>query len=449
MSSTSSSSAIFTGSSQFSSDFQNVITRAVNIASLPLTQLQSQLTAEQSQSTALTGLDSKFAALQSAIEGIDSALGSSSYTASVSDPSIATVTTSSGAVEGTYTIDVIDAGAYSRSLTTTTWDSSASVPHTYQLWVGDTSDPSNEIDITPGDNSAQTVAAAINAAANGKVKATAVNVGSDAEPDWRISLESTTLGTAPVDLQDDGTSLQTVTAGRDAQYIVNNSGVTSTSGSRSLTIASGVTVNLLAADSGSPVTITVSQSTSALSNALSTFAAAYNATVDSLDAQTGQNNGALAGDSIVRSLSGILTQISTFSSPGSQITGLADLGLDLGSDGKLTFDSSKLASADPDALSAFLGAATDGGFLKTATDLLNGVEDSTDGILKTAESGVQDEITHTNDSISTQQDMVDQLQQNLQDQMAAADAAIASMEQQYTYLNSMWQAMQTADEQYK
>ena len=38
---------------------------------------------------------------------------------------------------------------------------------------------------------------------------------------------------------------------------------------------------------------------------------------------------------------------------------------------------------------------------------------------------------------------------SMQRQMAAADAMIASMEQQYSYLYGMFSAMQTAAEQYK
>ena len=65
-----SSSSIFTGSSQFSQDFQNVISRATAIASLPITQLNTDKTNLSSQADALTGIDGKFKALQTAIQGI-------------------------------------------------------------------------------------------------------------------------------------------------------------------------------------------------------------------------------------------------------------------------------------------------------------------------------------------------------------------------------------------
>ena len=52
-----SNSSIFTGSSRYSSDLQQVLSRAVSIASLPLHLLNNQLTTLQSRSSALDSLD--------------------------------------------------------------------------------------------------------------------------------------------------------------------------------------------------------------------------------------------------------------------------------------------------------------------------------------------------------------------------------------------------------
>ena len=49
-------------SSKYSSDLQQVLSRAVAIASLPLNQLNSQLTTLQNRSTALNSLNGKFTA---------------------------------------------------------------------------------------------------------------------------------------------------------------------------------------------------------------------------------------------------------------------------------------------------------------------------------------------------------------------------------------------------
>ncbi len=450
-----SSNAIFTGSSQFSQDFQNVITRAVKIASLPISQLNDDLTALQNESSALSGIDTKFAALQTAVNGIQDAVAGASFQATVSDPSVASVNLGDGVIEGNYSIEVLDAGAFSTSLTASSWVNVENPPgetHTYQLWIGSTSDPANEIDITSADNSAQSVAAAINAKAGDKVRAVAVNVGSADTPDWRISLQSTSLDNQPLDIQDGGTSLQAQTPGHAAQYIVNNSGLTVTSSTRSVAITSGLNVTLLTQDPGHPVNITVVRSTSALANALTTFTSAYNAVVDSLDQQRGQNAGALSGNSVINSLSQALAGIATYAPQGTQFGGLRDLGLELGADGHLTFNSLQLMAADfanSPGVTAFFGSTEGGGFLQSANDLLNGVVDSQSGILKNVEAGVQSQIKDTNTQIAAKQDQVNQLEERLQEQMAAADAAIASMEQQYSYLSNMFQAMQVADQLYK
>ena len=64
-------------------------------------------------------------------------------------------------------------------------------------------------------------------------------------------------------------------------------------------------------------------------------------------------------------------------------------------------------------------------------------------------SDLKTQITNIGNQITTKQNQVDQLQTKLTSQMAAADALIASMEQQYNYLYGMFAAMQTADQQYK
>ena len=334
-------------------------------------------------------------------------------------------------------------------MTSSSWVKTPGAAQTYQLYTGD---GTVETDITPTDNSAASVAAAINAQAGDKVRAIAINVGSQDTPDWRISLQGTALGQQTLDLQLNGTSLQNPTPnGSLAQYVVNGSGQTVTSTSRSVSIANGLTVNLLGSQTGQPVDITVTRSSSALSDALSAFATAYNTVVDALDQQRGQQQGALGAQQVVYDVSDALRGMVTYTTGGS-VNALSALGMDLGLDGKLTFDPLSLDAVDiqnSSGVSAFFGSADTSGFLKMATDTMNSLEDSTSGSVKTAESDLQNQITDLTNQISTKQSNVDQLQQDLQDRMATADAAIATMEQQYNYVSGMFQAMQTAENQYK
>ena len=89
----------------------------------------------------------------------------------------------------------------------------------------------------------------------------------------------------------------------------------------------------------------------------------------------------------------------------------------------------------------FLGSATGGGFLKTATDALNGIEDSTTGSVKTAIKTVNGEITQENALITQETKKITDLQTALIQQMAAADATIASLENQKNYITNLFTAM--------
>ncbi len=443
----STSSTFFTGSSAYSSDFQNVIDRAVAIASLPMNQLTSDKTTLTNQVTELQTVDSKFAAVQTAVQGISDALDGSSFDATSSDDSVATANVSTGAMEGNYSIQVNDVGAYPTSLSTSSWSTASGAPANYQLCIG-----TNQYSFTPADNSAASVAAALNSQFGSQVRATVVNVGSSSAPDYRISLQGTKLADTPLDIKAGGVSLQTAqTAGRPAQYIVNGSGNVVTSDSRNVSIATGLTVGLVSSSS-TPVNITVTRPSSALSDALSAFATAFNSAVDEVTAQRGQNAGPLQGQSLVNQLSQVLSGLGTYSSSGTGISGLTDLGLTLGADGKLTFDQFAMLATDfenSSGVTSFLGTASGGGFLKAATDALNGLEDPTTGVVKTTETDLNSQITDLTSTIADKQTQVDNLQTQLTNQMSAADAMIASMEQQYSYLTDMFQAMQTADQQYK
>jgi flagellar capping protein FliD len=337
------------------------------------------------------------------------------------------------------------------SRTTSTWDATAAPAGNrtvYSLLVGSTT-----YSFTPADNSAATVASTIDSLFGSQVQASVIDVGSGS-PDLRISLQSKTGGSPALDIQKTtAASLETPkTTGALAQYEINSSGVISTSDTRAITVANGVTLNLLTTQgpADNPVDITVTRSTAALNTALSSFTDAYNAVVDEVAKQRGQSAGPLQGQSIVSSLSQALTDIATYNSSNGQINGLASLGLDLSKgqiDGHITYNAFGLLAADlssSSGVASFFGSATGGGFLQAATNALNNLEAPATGLIKMAESNTQTQITNIGATITDKQNKVNALQLQLQNQMAASDALIASMEQKYSFLSSMFQAQQAA-----
>jgi flagellar hook-associated protein 2 len=436
------SATYFTGVSTYASDLQQVITRAVSIASMPLTLMQNQLQSLNNQQSALSGLDSTFTALQNAIAGIGNALGPSSYSATSSSSAIS-ASVSSAALEGSYSVDVTSLGSYSTSISDPSLpavadpnSSSISTASSYTLTVN-----GKTTTITPAGGSLMDLAQAINSASAG-VQASIVNAGSS----YRLVVRSTNLAGDSIQLNDGSQDLlDTLTTGAPATYDISGLGGATQpidSSSRTVTLAPGVTINLLQQTAaGQPATVTVSRDTSGAASAISSFVDAYNAAVDALNQQVGQSGGALSGESTISDLRNAMRQITQYSGTSGGVTLLSQMGITMDDTGKLTFDSSQFSSVSASDLDQFLGSATGGGFLQTATNTMNAVEDPTTGFIPTATNDVNGEITQENDLITQEQQKITDLQNTLTQQMAAADATIASLEQQKDYITNLFTAM--------
>ncbi len=443
MSTTSTASpTYFTGVSTYASDLQQVITRAVSIASMPLQLMQYQLQNLDGRQSALSGLESTFSTLQSAIAGIATALGPSSYSATSSSNAI-NASVGSGALEGSYSVDVTDLGSYSTSVSDPSLpavadpsSSSISTSSTYTLTVNGTTTT-----ITPAGSSLMDLAQAINSASAG-VQASVVNTGSS----YSLVVRSTNLAGDSIQLNDGSQDLlDTLTTGTPAIYDISGLGSATQpidSSSRTVTLAPGVTINLLQqTPSGQPATVTVSRDTSGVSTAISSFVDAYNAAVAALNQQVGQSGGALSGDSTISDLRNSLRQITQYSGTSGGVTLLSQMGISMDDTGELTFDASQFSSVSASDLDQFLGSATGGGFLQTATNAMTAVEDPTTGFIPTATSDVNGQITQENNLITAEEQKISDLQSTLTQQMATADATIASLEQQKDYITNLFTAM--------
>ncbi len=450
MSTSASSSAIFNGTSRFSTDFQQVLTRAVGIASLPITQLTNQTNHLQSKASELTTLGSAFTSLQTAITAIQNAAQTGSLSASVSDNSIAQITIGSGANPSSYSLEVTDLGAYTNTVSadglTTVTDPAAqniAASGSFTLTV-------NGVDttITPQSNTLSSLVQEINAQPALHIQASIVNVGSGTAPDFRLSLQSTNLAADSVQLTSGSTQLlNTVTTGTPATYLVDGLTNPISSSTRTVTLAPGVTANLSAQSaSGVAARITVSQQTQGISTALSSFVNAYNSAADELAKNRGSGGGALAGNSLIGTLGNTLQQLGNFHTGASGIGALTDLGITYDTTGHLSFDASVFASSSGSnlaALNTFFGTSDSGGFLQTANNLLTSIEDPATGIIPSASLATQIEINATQQQISTDQARVSTLTTNLQHQLAKSDALVAALEQSYTVLSGIIQAQTT------
>ncbi len=434
----------FTGVSNYAASLQQVLTRAVGIASLPLDQDEANVSSLQTTQSDLQGLDTAFTALQQSVSSLQSTVTSGLLTSSVSDSTVS-ATVASGATPGTYTISVGNLGAYSTALsiagsTPVTDPTSQGISNstTYNLIIG----ANAPITITPASSDLQDLASAIDSQSDGQVQATLVNVGSTSSPDYRLSLQSGTLTTDAIDLQDPSGNdlISSGTPGLPASYSIDNSPAIPSS-SRTVTLSPGLTVNLIGQSaSGASTTITVSPNASNLASAFSSFAGSYNAAIDALAQYHGRGGGALEGSNIVQTLTGALNQMGNYSD-GSPASALANYGITLDETGQLDVDTTAFtnaANANFPALLTTLGSSTGGGFLGTAATLMTGIEDPTAGTLKVEENSVAGEMTAAQTTVSNEQATVNLLQTNLTQQISQADSTIAEMESQVSFVTGLF-----------
>src|SRR5580704_7475510 len=169
----------FTGVSNFASSLQQVLTRAVGIASLPLDSDQAALNSLNTTQSDLQGLDTVFTSLQQSVSALQTTRSSNLLSSSVSDSTVS-ATVGPAAAAGTYTIAVGSLGAYSTALSnagsapvTDPSTQGISSSATFTLTVGSATST-----ITPASSDLQDLANAINAQSSGAAQATLVNVGS-------------------------------------------------------------------------------------------------------------------------------------------------------------------------------------------------------------------------------------------------------------------------------
>ena len=190
------------------------------------------------------------------------------------------------------------------------------------------------------------IATAINGAKLG-VTAEIINTGSGSGG-YRLQLVGTAGASSAFSATSDfsGLAFQTLQSASNAALTVN--GVDFTRASNQISdIIPGVTLNLVSTTT-STETISVLRDTTAAKENILAFIAVYNeATAEFKKLTKSDEDGALRGDTIFRSMVSQLrsTMISESSSPGTTIKSLSGMGISIDRYGQLTYDEAKIDSA--------------------------------------------------------------------------------------------------------
>ena len=280
-------------------------------------------------------------------------------TATSSDTSILNAAASSNAVAGVYDLTVNQLATAGEIASQGFASATSQISQgTLTLNIGTAA---TNITVDSSNDTLQGLADAINAS-GAAVTANVVNDGSTSLPDYRLLLTSTGTGTAnAVSAAFAGSGGGTQPAFNDTVQAAADASVTLGSGSGALTVSSstnqlssliqGVTLSLSSAAPDTPISVTVANDTTSITNDINAFVSAYNTTLSAIQQQTSYNTttgeaGPLLGDFQTQSIGDQLSSLvdTTVAGANPLLNNLGALGISTDDTGQLSVDSTQLAN---------------------------------------------------------------------------------------------------------
>lgn len=407
-------------------DVNSLISSLMKAQSIPQSQLQDQLTGVQSRISVYQTINTKVTALQTAAQDLTAATTWSATAATSSVSSVAAATTA-GAVPGTTTFDVTRLAQ--SQVTLVSADANGMVVTTQPAGITITGADGTSHAIVPASGSAVDVAKAVNAA-NVGVYASVITT----DQGTMLQLSGTKSGaTNSFTTSGFDATPNTVVAAQDAQVSVGGaSGYTVSSPTNTFgSFIPGVTFTVSALASNA--TITVANDTKSIGDKVSALVTALNSAVTETSNDTGVG-ATLQGSSDVRDL---LTSLRGTVANGTAGGGsLYTYGISIAKDGTFTFDATKFAAAyasDPTGTQSAIS-----GFASSIDDVSTQAVDPTTGTITASISGLGDQGTKLTGEIGDWTNRLSDIQAGLQAKFTAMETALARLQSQQTYLNSMF-----------
>lgn len=446
-SSTSSSSSVFApatlnGVSEYSSDLQAVLTRADEIAQIPITNLQNQDAVVLSKESALSSLQTAAGNLASSLTSLGTIAANQGLTATSSNTSAVTATVTGSTSPNSYTINSVTSAATAASeISQNGYADSSSTPvsttGSMELVVG-----SQDYNFTLSNNTLTGLENQINSLGAGVTASILTTSGGN-----YLSVTANSTGATTLQLFDDPTGadnniLTDANQGTDAVFQLN--GITVDQSSNTVnSVIPGVTLNIVAPTS-SPVTVSLTSDATQLSSALQSFVTNYNALQTAVAAQQGTSGGPLVGDPTVTQLADTLNQIVTYYDSSGSVNSLSDLGITFNdATGQASYDGgtalSQLSGSQIQDAFNFLGSATSGLAAFGAT--LSEYSAPVTGLIQTEQTGLSQEDQSLQSQITTKTTQANAMQTALESQLEAADSAIAELQSQQQVLTGSLQAL--------
>lgn len=432
----------FTGISQYSSDFQSILSRATSIAEIPVQAMQNQVTTITQEETDLSSLGTSVSAVGTALQTLGQLSTGNALSATSSDNSVVTATATGASAGTSYNITNVSSIASAASETSTTGyadSTSTAVSSTgsMQLVVG-----SNTYNITlaSGQNNLSGVVSAINALNAGVTASVLTTGGTNGN---YLSVTANSTGATTLKLIDDptGTATDLLTAsnqGSNTNFDLNGVAVSSASATVNNVIP-GVVLNFAGKTTANEtVNVNVAVDPTQISSALQSLVTAYNNLATQETTEMGTGGGSLLGNNIVYQIRQAMSQIVDYQGNNSQGMGnLSSLGIEMSQTGQMSLNQQTFNALTTTQISAgltLLGTSTTG--VGGLQQVFNQITDPTSGTIAAQQKQWQTTATNLSNEISTKVAQIQANEQTLDQQLQAADASVADLASQQSTLSA-------------
>jgi flagellar hook-associated protein 2 len=409
----------------------------------------TQLTALKAQDTVLTSLGTDLSALSTSLlaltdfQGVFSAkLGSSSNT-NVLDLTSA----SAAAVTGSHTIEITQLAQTSSNASTAVSAANDTLSGTLTI-QGQTFNQTFNVNSTNNNDTLSSLSAAINAAAIG-VTASVITDSSGS----RLSIASGTSGAAGqltisaslTDASSNPVTFPSGQVGQDAKLTVDGVSVTSPSNTVT-TVIPGITFQLLAL-STAPVQVQITDDTTSIGTAISSFVSAYNKVIGDINTQEGKDSSGnpepLMGSPVLAQLQGALTGSLFTGAASGSIKNITQLGISMNNDGTLTLNGDTLNTALNSHLADVTGfLQNSGSFGQSMSTTLNNLgTQAPNGSIYLVQQQNAAQETALNTDISNEDALLSAQQTQLTNELNTANQILQSIPSQLSQVNEIYSAV--------
>lgn len=456
-------SSLGVGSGLDLSSILDSLTAAQKATLTPISNQQSSFTAKLSAYSTLKSALTTFQTANTALSKADLF----SATSTTSSTTAFSAITAGNAIAGKYTISVTHLAQAQTLTTSTTRDDTktaiAASDSKLTIQQGGNKDPIT-IDISAANSSLSAIRDAINNAKAG-VSASIINVGNS---EYRLSVTSNDTGldnamTLSVSGDDtlqsfmsygaNSNGMEVSVVAQNAQLTVNNVAIENSSNTISDALEN-ITLNLNDVTTGNQ-TLTITQDTTKAQSAIKDWVNAYNSLIDNFSSLTkytavdagsdsqSSGNGALPGDSTLRTIQTQLKSMLSNTVSSSNYKTLAQMGITTDpSNGKLELDADKLTAALKKDASG-VGALIVGDGKKTGITTTIGANLtswlSTTGIIKAATDGVSKTLNKLTKDYNAASDRIDAQVARYKEQFTQLDVLMTSLNSTSSYLTQQFE----------